>query len=123
MGCASVHCFVVCALAPARAGRATEPVAKFSGEMGVVAKPAGISDFAQRLACTYRRSAMQEARRVIQTKRIDEFAAGRAALRKELLDIAYRYPDFGRHLARAEIRIRKAVRDEDAHTREQLVVI
>jgi hypothetical protein len=63
---------------------------------------------------------VQEARGVIQTKRIYEFTAGRAALRKELLEIAQRDPCFGCHLARAEIRIGKAIVDDVTDTREQL---
>jgi hypothetical protein len=70
------------------AWRVAEPMAKFACEMSVVAKAAGVGDVAERLACAQRRSAMQKVRGVIQTKRIDEFTAGRAALRKELLDVA-----------------------------------
>ena len=103
------------------AGRVAEPMAKFSCEMSVVAKTAGVGDLAQRLARAQQRPALQKARGVIQTKRIDEFTAGRAAPRKELLDVAQRDPRFGRYLARTEIRIGKAVLDDAADTREQLV--
>jgi hypothetical protein len=54
---------------------------------------------------------MQKARGVIQTKRIYEFAAGRAARRKKLLQITQRDPSDGCHLVRAEIRIGKALFD------------
>jgi hypothetical protein len=56
--------------------------------MSVVAKAAGVGDRAERLAHAQECPAMQEARGVIQTKRIDELTAGRAARRKELLDVA-----------------------------------
>ena len=68
--------------------RMTEPAAKFPGEMSIVAEAAGIGNLAERLACVQQRPAMQKARGVIQTKRIDEFTARRAALRKELLKVA-----------------------------------
>jgi hypothetical protein len=99
----------------------TEPAAKFSGEISIVAKAAGVGDLAERLARAQQRPAMQEARGVIQTKRIDEFTAGRAALRKELLEVTQRDPCFGCHLARAKIRICKAILDDAADPREQLV--
>ena len=60
------------------AWRVAEPMAKFACEMSVVAKAAGVGDVAERLACAQRPSAMQKVRGVIQTKRIDEFTAGRA---------------------------------------------
>jgi hypothetical protein len=68
--------------------RMTEPAAKFSCEMSIVAKAASVGDLAERLACAQQRPALQKARGMIQTKRIDEFTAGRAAPRKELLDVA-----------------------------------
>jgi hypothetical protein len=70
------------------AWRVTELTAKFSCEMSIVTEAAGIGNLAERLACVQQRPAMQKARGVIQTKRIDEFTARRAALRKELLKIA-----------------------------------
>jgi hypothetical protein len=54
----------------------------------IPAEAAGIGNLAERLACVQQRPAMQKARGVIQTKRIDEFTARRAALRKELLKVA-----------------------------------
>ena len=66
----------------------TELLAKFSREMSVVAKTAGVGDLAQRLARAHQRPALQKARGVIQTKRIDEFTAGRVPRRKELLKVA-----------------------------------
>jgi hypothetical protein len=68
--------------------RMTEPAAKFSGEMSIVTEAAGIGNLAERLACVQQRPAMQKARGVIQTKRIDEFTAGRVPRRKELLKVA-----------------------------------
>src|ERR1700736_445738 len=103
------------------AWRATEPMAKFSGENFIVAKAAGVSDLADRLICGQERSAMQKARGVIQTKRRYEFTAGRAALSKELLQVTQRDPRFGCHLARTEIWIGKAVLDDAADTGKQLV--
>src|SRR5437879_10096586 len=96
-------------------------MAKSSCEMCVVAKTAGVGNLAERLARAKRRPALQNARGVIQTKRIDEFTAGRAALRKELLEVAQRDPRFGRHVVGAEIRIGKAVPYNAADTVEQLV--
>ena len=55
-------------------------VAKSPREMRVVAKAAGVRDFAERLACLQRRAAMQKARSVI-------FAAGRATRREQLLPV------------------------------------
>jgi hypothetical protein len=66
----------------------TEPAAKFSGEMSIVAEAAIVGNLAYRLACVQQRPAMQKARGVIQTKRIDEITAGRVARRKELLKVA-----------------------------------
>jgi hypothetical protein len=62
-------------------------MAEFSCKMSVVAKAAGVGDFAERLACAQQRSAMQEMRGLIQTERIDEFTAGQAALGKKLLEV------------------------------------
>src|SRR5260370_38399564 len=64
---------------------------------------------------------MEKGRGVIQTKRIDEFAAGRTTRREQLLEITQRYPRFGCDPARAEIRIGKAVLDDVADAREQSV--
>src|SRR5262245_44985141 len=76
------HCFS----SGATARRVAEPMTKSPREMGVVAKAAGIRDLAQRLACRQRRAAVQQARGMIQTKRIDEFAAGRVARREQFLE-------------------------------------
>ena len=64
---------------------------------------------------------MQKTRGMVQTKRIDEFAAGGAARGKELLKVTQRDPRFDCDLARAEIRIGKTVLDHAADTRKQLV--
>jgi hypothetical protein len=65
--------------------------------MRVVAKAADVGDFAESLACVQQRPALQKALGVIQTKRVYEFAAGRAAPGKELLDIAVGAPtSYGR---------------------------
>src|SRR5258705_3055289 len=103
--------------------RVTEPAAKLPGEICIVAKAAGVGDFADRLAGAQKLPAMQKARGVIQTKRIDEFTAGRAALRKELLQVAERDARFGCRFARPEIWIGKAIIDDIAGTSEQLVRI
>src|SRR5262249_61132188 len=95
------HCFSF----GATAWRVAEPMAKSPREMGVVAKAAGIRDLAERLACLRRRAAMQKARSVIQTKRANEFAAGRAARREELLEIPQRDSRSRCDSARAEARL------------------
>ena len=66
----------------------TKSVAKYSSEISVVAKAAGVGDLADRLARVQRRPAMQETRGVIEPHRIDEMCAGRAPRREELLKIA-----------------------------------
>ena len=77
--------------------------------MRVVAKAARVADFAERLARAKQRPAMQKLRSVFQTKRIDEFTAGRIVLSKELLEVTQGDPRFCCHLARAKIRIGKAL--------------
>ena len=94
----------------------TEPMAKFTREICVIAKAPGEGDLAQRLACSQRRPAMQKVRGVIQTKRVDEFAAGRSARREDLLEVTQRDSHFGCDLARAEIRIGEAVLDDTPDT-------
>src|SRR5258707_6403756 len=103
------------------AWRATESMAKFSSEICIVAKTAGVGDLADRLTCGQERPAMQKARGVIQTKRIYVFTAGRAALSKKLLQVTQRDPCFGCHLARTEIWIGKAVLDNASDARDQRV--
>ena len=66
----------------------TEATAKFSNEISIVAKAAGIGDLADGLACFQKRPAFQQARGVIQTNRMYEMTAGRVSRRKELLKIA-----------------------------------
>jgi len=70
------------------ARRVTEPMAKFSCEMRVVAKAAGVGDRADRLAHAQQLPAIEKVCGVSQTQRIDEFGAGQAALCKELLEVA-----------------------------------
>ena len=77
--------------------RMSEPAAKLSGEMSIVAKAAGVGDLADGLACVQQPPAMQLARGMIQTDRMYEISAGRASRRKELLKVAQRDPRFGRH--------------------------
>src|SRR5262249_24482500 len=96
-------------------------MAKSPREMGVVAKAAGVRDLAERLACPQRRAAMQKARGVIQTKRVNEFAAGRATHREQLLQVTQRDSRFSCDLARAEIWIGKAILDDAADARKQPV--
>jgi hypothetical protein len=57
-------------------------------KMRVVAKAAGVGDRADRLAYAQQLPAIQKARGLVQTQRVDEFGAGKAALRKELLEVA-----------------------------------
>src|SRR5215472_10878897 len=111
----SAHCFSF----GATAWRVAEPMAKSPREMGVVAKAASVRDLAERLVCLQRRAAMHKARGVIQTKRVNEFAAGRATRRKQLLQVTQRDSRFGCDFARAEIRIGKTVLDDVADTRKQ----
>jgi len=80
--------------------RKTEPSAKFLREVTVIAKAAGVGDLADRLACSRQRAASQQARGVVQSERIDETAAGRTSLHKELLQVAQRDTRFGCYLAR-----------------------
>src|ERR1700719_2144401 len=96
---------------------------KFPGEICIVAKAGRVGDLADRLACAQQLPAMQEARGVIQTKRIDEFTAGRTALGKQLLQITQRNPRFHRYLARTEVWIGKAILDDIADSTEQLVIM
>ena len=53
--------------------------------------------------------------------RIDEFAAGRAALGEELLHIAQRDAGFGGYLNGSEIRIGKTILDDATDAFEQFV--
>jgi hypothetical protein len=89
--------------------------------MAVVVKATGVGDLAERLICGQQCSAIQQARGVIQTKRIDVFTAGRAALSKEFLEVTQRNPRFGCHFSGAKIRICKAISDDVADAGEQLV--
>ena len=68
--------------------RVTEPAAKPSSEIGIVAKAACVSDLANGLACVQQGPALQEACGVIQSKRMYEMTAGRVPHRKELLKVA-----------------------------------
>src|SRR5262245_37911239 len=109
------HCFSF----GATAWGVAKPMAKSPREMGVVAKAAGVRDLAERLACLQRYAAMQKARSVIQTKRVNEFVAGRATRREQLLQVTQRDSRFGCDFARAEIRIGKAPLDDVADTPKQ----
>ena len=66
----------------------TEASAKFSNEISIIAKAAGVGDLADRLACFQKRPAFQQTRGVIQTNRMDEMTAGGVSRRKELLKVA-----------------------------------
>jgi hypothetical protein len=66
----------------------SEPAAKLSGEMSIVAKAAGVGDLADGLARVQQPPAMQLTRGMIQTDRMYQLSAGRAARRKELLKVA-----------------------------------
>ena len=91
-----------------------EPAAEYSSEIIIIAEAAGVGDFAKRLVYAKRLPAAQKVGGVIQTKRLDEMNAGGTPLRKELLKVAHRDPRFGRHLARAEVRIGKAALNDAA---------
>jgi hypothetical protein len=101
--------------------RITEPAAKFSGEMSIVAEAAIVGDLAERLACVQQRPAMQETCGMIQTNRMYEMSAGRIPRRKELLKVAQRDPSFGRYLGRTEVRIGKVILYDTADACEKLV--
>jgi hypothetical protein len=58
-----------------------KPIPEPSCEMGIVAKAAGVRDFAKMLTCTERRPAFQKVYGAIQTNGIYQFAAGTAARR------------------------------------------
>jgi hypothetical protein len=68
--------------------RVTEAAAKYSNEIGIVAKAAGVGDLADGLACLEKRPAFQQRHGVIQTNRLDEVAAGGVSRRKEFLKVA-----------------------------------
>ena len=87
----------------------TKPIPESSCEMGIVTKSAGVRDFAEMLTCSVRPPVFQQARGVVQTNGIDQFAAGAAARRQELLDVAQRNPRFGCHLCRTEVRVGVAI--------------
>src|ERR1700688_4540099 len=89
--------------------RTAEPPAEFSGEIGIIAKPAGISDLADRLDCVQQRPAPQQTRGLVQTNRMYEVTAGKVPRRKKLLKITQRDSRFDCHLARPEIRIGIAI--------------
>src|ERR1700716_3918436 len=84
------HCFVASGVVSFRicARCVTEPMAKFSCKMSVVAKAAGVGNLAERLARIERRPREPKARGMCQANGIRQFAARRAALRKKLLDVA-----------------------------------
>jgi hypothetical protein len=54
----------------------TETAEKFSTEISIVAKTAGVGDLADGLACLQKRPALQQTRGVIQTHRMYEMTAG-----------------------------------------------
>ena len=66
----------------------TKPMPESSCKMSIVAKAGGLRNFAEMLTCPDRCPAFQKVRGVIQTKGIYQFAAGRAARRQELLEVA-----------------------------------
>ena len=99
----------------------TKPTPESSCEMGIVAKAAGVRDFAEMLTCSARRPACQQARGVVQTNGIDQFAACAAARRQELLDVAQRNPRFCCHLCRTEVRIVATIVYDAADAGEQSI--
>ena len=103
------------------ARRMTKPIPESSCEMGIVAKAAGVRDFAEMLTCSVRRPAFQQARGVVQTNGIDQFAACAAARRQELLDVAQRNARFCCHLCRTEVRIGTAIVYDAADAGEESI--
>ena len=83
--CAVSGATLCCAMG---AGRVTEATAKFSCEMRVVVKAGRVGDRTDGLSRVQQLAAIEKACGVVQPKRIDEFGAGKAALRKELLQVA-----------------------------------
>src|SRR3977135_3822048 len=96
----------------------TEPTAKFSNEISIVAKATGVGDLADGLACFQKRPAFQQTRGVIQTNRVYEITAGGVSGRKELLKVAQRDSRLDRHVTRTEVRIGKVILDNIADTSE-----
>ena len=65
-----------------------EATAKFSNEISIIAKAAGVGDLADGLACFQKRPTFQQTRGVIQTNRMYEMTAAGVSRRKELLKVA-----------------------------------
>ena len=59
----------------------TKPTPESSRKMGIIAKYAGIRNFAEMLTCTEKHPAFQKLRGPIQTNGIYQFAAGTTACR------------------------------------------
>lgn len=120
---AGAHCSVAAATISIGVGarRVSEPTSELLCKIRVVAKAAGISNLAERLACLCQCPAVQKSHGVIQTKRLDEIAASRTPERKELLKVAYGNPQFGCYVTRAEIWIGKAIHNDVADTSKQPV--
>jgi len=120
---AGAHCSVAAATISIGVGarRVSEPTTELLCKIRVVAEAAGIGNLAERLACLCQCPAMQKPYGVIQTKRLDEIAAGRAPEREELLEVAYGNPQFGCYVTRAEIWIGKAIHNDLADTSKQPV--
>jgi len=79
--------------------------------MRIVAKAASVGDLAERLTRAQQRLTVEQMGGTIKPARIDEFAAGCAALSEELLNIAQRHAGLGGHLNRSKIRIGKTIPD------------
>src|SRR3981081_4289404 len=85
------HCFVASGVVSFRicARCVTEPMAKFSCKMSVVAKAAGVGNLAERLARIERRPAKQKGRGMIQangihqSSRAPQKASGRSVVRSQ----------------------------------------
>jgi hypothetical protein len=104
------------------ARRMTETMAELSGEMGVIAKPARIGDFAQRLCVAERSPATHKARCMIQPQRINHFRAGRTALREQFLQITERDSCPSGHLQWTQVWIGIALPDNAPDAVEHLSV-
>src|ERR1700754_1485047 len=105
------------------ARRGAETLAESARKMRVIAKAAGVGNIAERLTCLHQRAAFDQMRRMIQTERRYVVPACRPADGEKLLQIAQRNSRLGGHLPGRDVRIGKAVLDDAAHAREQLVVV
>ena len=69
------------------AGCMAEPLAERSGEISVIAIPASVGYFAQRLAGLHRGPTLDAARGLVQAQRLDVAGAGTTAVREQCLEV------------------------------------